>query len=80
MQWRSAFVPGAPANQAAPSTDYVPASGTLTFTAGARQEDATILVNGGTTVPPDEYFVVQCGNPTNAPTGVFWGLRFGGIT
>ncbi len=80
VQWRTVFVPGAPGNQAAPSTDYVSASGTLTFPPGTTQEDATILVNGGTTVVPGEYFVVQYGNPTNATMGGFWGLGFGGIT
>jgi hypothetical protein len=30
-------------------------------------------------VEPDEYFVVQFGNPTNATMGGFWGLGFGGI-
>ncbi len=79
-QWRTVPVPGAPGDQADPTTDYTPASGTVTFAPGETSKSVTISINGDTTVEPDEYFVVQFGNPTNASMGGFWGLGFGGIT
>ena len=79
-QWRTVFVSGAPAGQADPATDYTPASGTVTFAPGETTQTVSISVNGDTLVEPDEYIVVQFGNPTNAKMGGFWGLGFGGIT
>jgi virginiamycin B lyase len=79
-RWRTVFVPGAPANQADPTTDYTPASGTVTFAPGATAQTVTISINGDTLVEPDEYIVVQFGDPTNATMGGYYGLGFGVIT
>jgi Neocarzinostatin family/Calx-beta domain len=79
VDWRTVFVPGAPGNQADPATDYTPASGTLTIAPGDTFGNVTILVNGDTLVEPDEYIVVQFGNPTNARIGGFYGLGFATI-
>jgi hypothetical protein len=78
--WRTVFVAGGPGNQADPTTDYIPASGTVTFSPGHTSQTVTITVNGGEVVEPGEYIVVQFGSPTNATMGGFWGLGFGGIT
>jgi hypothetical protein len=79
-QWRTVFVPGAPGNEADPSSDYSSASGTVTFTPGETTQTVTISVNGDTLVEPDEYLVVQFGNVVNAKIGGFYGLAFGIIT
>jgi Calx-beta domain len=79
VQWRTVYVPGAPAGQADPATDYTPASGTLTFAPGDTSKSVAVSVKGDTLVEPDEYIVVQFGNPTNASMGGFWGLGFAGI-
>ena len=44
VPWTTLFVPGAPAGQADPGTDYVAASGTLTFLPG--QTDLTVIDRG----------------------------------
>lgn len=79
-QWTTVFVPGAPAGQADPGTDYLPASGTVTFAPGQTTATAPISVKGDTTVETDEYIVVSFTHPTNARMGGFWGLGFGVIT
>jgi hypothetical protein len=78
-QWRTVFATGAAGNQADPATDYTPATGTVTFTPGETAQTVTIPVNGDTLVEPDEYLIVQFGNPTNATMGGFFGLGFGVI-
>ncbi len=78
--WRTVFVAGAPGNQADPATDYTPAGGTITFAPGEIAKSVTVVVNGDLAPEPDEYIVVQFGNPTNAGMGGFWGLGFGTIT
>jgi len=47
-------------------SDYVAASGTLTFAPGDTSKPVAITVNGDTTTEPDEIFVVNLSNPTNA--------------
>ena len=49
----------------APS-DYTAASGTLTFAPGTSTQTVTVLVNGDTLAEPNETFVVNLSNPTNA--------------
>jgi hypothetical protein len=46
--------------------DYVPASGTVTFTPGETSRTITLLVRGDLAVEHDEYFSVNLSNPTNA--------------
>ena len=77
VPWRTLFVPGAPAGQADPGTDYVAASGTATFLPGQTDTTVTIVVNGDLLVEPDEYIVVSFDHPTHAVMGGFWGLGFG---
>jgi uncharacterized protein with beta-barrel porin domain len=47
-------------------TDYVSASGTLTFTPGATTRTIVVTVNGDTTPEADETFVVNLSAPVNA--------------
>ena len=47
-------------------SDYQATSGTLTFAPGETSKTITVLVNGDTTVEPDETFFVNLSNPTNA--------------
>jgi hypothetical protein len=54
---------------AAAGSDYVAASGTLTFAAGTTTRTVAVLVNGDTTVEPDEAFVINLSSPTNAVLG-----------
>ena len=47
-------------------SDYVAASGTLTFSPGQTVKPITVTVNGDTTNEPDETFFVNLSGPTNA--------------
>ena len=47
-------------------SDYVAASGKLTFAPGAATQSVTVLVNGDATAEPNETFVVTLSRPTNA--------------
>ena len=58
VQWLTAFVPDAPAGQADPDADYVPASGTVTFAPGETTKTVSLLIHADVTVEPHEYFVV----------------------
>ncbi len=78
-QWSTLDVSGAPCCQANPATDYVPASGTVTFAPGETSASVPIAINGGQSISSNEYIVVSFNNPTNANMGGFWGLGFGGI-
>jgi hypothetical protein len=80
VQWTTYVNPGAPGNQADPATDYIPASGTLTFAPGETSKTVTVLVNGDTQVEPDEYLMVAFSHATNGYVAGFWGLGFGVIT
>src|ERR1035437_8119003 len=55
------------------SGDYVPTSGTLTFTPGETSKPITVTVNGDTTVEPTETFFVNLSSPTNATIAVAQG-------
>ena len=46
-------------------SDYVAASGTLTFNPGETTKPLTVLVNGDVLYEPDETFVVNLSNPAN---------------
>jgi hypothetical protein len=54
-------------------TDYVAASGTLTFTQGVTSRTITVNVNGNTTVESDKTFFVNLSAPTNATIAVAQG-------
>ena len=77
--WSTFVVPGAPANQADPATDYTATSGTVTFTPGQTSKTVTISVNGDTVPEPDEYIVVAFTNLNHAAIGGFFGVGFGVI-
>jgi hypothetical protein len=80
VAWTTAFVDGAPANQADPATDYAPTSGTVSFAPGETAATVSIPVDGDPQVEADEYVVVAFHDPTSAVIGGFWGLGFGSIT
>ncbi len=80
VQWTTEHVASAPAGQADPGTDYVAASGTVTFAPGETSKTVPVTVKGDTTTETDEYIVVAFAHPTNARMGGFWGLGFGVIT
>ncbi len=79
VQWTTKQTPGAPAGQADPADDFIPATGTVTFAPGDTEESVTITVNGDTTVEPDEFVLVSFSQPTNAKVGGYFGLGFGRI-
>ncbi len=47
-------------------SDYVAGNGTLTFAAGTTTQTVNVLVNGDTTVEPNETFVINLSAPTGA--------------
>jgi CSLREA domain-containing protein len=51
---------------ATPPTDYQGISGSLSFAPGETSKTITVLVNGDTTVEPNETFTVNLSNATNA--------------
>ncbi|MBI2834822.1 MAG: IPT/TIG domain-containing protein [Acidobacteria bacterium] len=52
---------------ASAGSDYVSKSGTLTFNPGTTTQPVSITVNGDTAIEPNETFVVNLSNATNAP-------------
>lgn len=54
-------------SSASAASDYVAASGTLTFNPGQTSRTVTVKVNGDMTVEPNEQFFLNLTNPTNAP-------------
>jgi hypothetical protein len=54
------------ADGTADSSDYVPSSGSLTFTAGQTSKIVSVQVMGDVEEEPDEVFYVDLENPTNA--------------
>jgi hypothetical protein len=57
----------------APTTDYVAASGTVTFAPGQTSTTIPLTIRGDS-LGTQEYLIVAFGNPTNAAIGGFWGL------
>ncbi|MEB3316525.1 MAG: Calx-beta domain-containing protein [Cyanobacteriota bacterium] len=53
-------------NTATVENDYTAKTGTLTFTPGQISQDIIISVNGDTAIEPDETFLVNLSNPSNA--------------
>lgn len=78
--WSTGVAGGAPSGQATPGSDYVAASGTITFSPGQTSTTIAITVKGDTVREPDEYVIVFVNSPTNAVMGGFYGLGFGGIS
>jgi aryl-phospho-beta-D-glucosidase BglC (GH1 family) len=50
-------------------SDYLAASGTLTFAAGQTQKTVTVQINGDTVYEPDETFLFNLSSPTGATLG-----------
>src|SRR5437773_4493325 len=66
-EFRRVLVRYATANGTATAgSDYVAASGTLTFAPGVATQNVAVVVNGDPTPEPDETFVVTLSSPTNA--------------
>jgi hypothetical protein len=76
-QWNTAFINGASNVQATPSTDYTPASGTVTFPPGATTETVPITAVNHDLGMPYKLLVVSFHNPINANPGGYYGLAFG---
>ncbi|MFN9672406.1 MAG: Calx-beta domain-containing protein, partial [Microcystis sp.] len=53
-------------NTATAGSDYTAKTGTLTFTPGQISQDIMISVNGDTAIEPDETFLINLSNPSNA--------------
>lgn len=53
-------------NTAVAGSDYVAASGTVTFTPGQLSQTVSVSINGDTTFEPNETFFVNLTTPTNA--------------
>ncbi len=70
VDWATRFVPDGPTNPflgpQAPTSDYVAASGTLTFPPGTTSATFDLAVLTDSTPGPDEYIVITFTNPTNA--------------
>ncbi|HJU91301.1 MAG TPA: PQQ-dependent sugar dehydrogenase [Pyrinomonadaceae bacterium] len=56
-------------NTASAGTDYVPTSGTLTFTPGQQSQPITVTINGDTAPESNETFNVNLSSPDNATLG-----------
>ncbi|MGZ4716861.1 MAG: Calx-beta domain-containing protein, partial [Acidimicrobiales bacterium] len=76
----STTIPPSASVPLADSSDYVAASGTVTFAPGETAKVVSVTVNGDVTVEPDELVVVWFSGATNATVGGFYGLGFGVIT
>ncbi|MFT5201934.1 MAG: glucose/arabinose dehydrogenase/PKD repeat protein [Candidatus Aldehydirespiratoraceae bacterium] len=64
---------------AAAASDYVAASGTVTFNPGDDEQTVSITIIGDGTHEPDEDFFVHFSNPANALIGGMFGLAAAGI-
>ena len=49
-------------------SDYVPTTGTLTFTSGVNSRTISVTINGDTVLEPDESFLVNLSGATNGAT------------
>ena len=81
VTWKTLNVPNAPVTAylgpQAPTTDYMPSSGTITFAPGQTAADVHIPVLHCSTPVGVEYIVVSFLAQANARNGGFWGLGFG---
>lgn len=77
--WTTRFLVGGSGAQATAGSDYLTASGTVTFPAGQTSKFVSVKVVGDKVVEPDEYVVVAFESPKRATIGGFFGLGFGTI-
>ena len=66
VQWNTLPPDETPGCTADPGTDYIAASGTVTFAPGVTAQSVTISVLGDTVVEPNECFGVSFHDPVNA--------------
>jgi hypothetical protein len=78
VQWRTVDVPGNP-NWATSGSDYVAATGTLTYPVGATRQYIAVTVTNDSVHEPSESVLVALGATTNAKIGVPLGLVAGVI-
>ncbi len=71
--WTTEFLTDGSRPTQAPTTDYLPASGTVSFAPGQTSATVPITVTGDS-LGVVEYLVLAFTNPTNAAIGGFWGL------
>jgi hypothetical protein len=57
-------------------TDYTPANGTLTFTAGVTTQTVNVTITGGTLASGDLYFYVNLATPVNAVIASYQGIGY----
>jgi hypothetical protein len=79
VQWNTLAPSETPGCTADPGTDYIAASGTVTFAPGVTAQSVTITVNGDTVVEPDECVLVHFHDATNAVVDGFYGIGVGTI-
>jgi len=79
VQWNTLAPSETPGCTADAGTDYIAASGTVTFAPGVTAQSVTITVNGDTVVEPDECVLVHFHDATNAVVGGFYGIGVGTI-
>jgi parallel beta-helix repeat protein len=78
--WTTLHQPGLKGNPAEPGTDYVPASGHVTFAPGETAKTVPVELIGDADIEPNEYVVVSLANPVGGYLGGFLGLGYGTIT
>ncbi|MEZ5140179.1 MAG: Calx-beta domain-containing protein [Acidimicrobiales bacterium] len=76
--WTTIVVQGL-GGSATPGSDYVAATGTVTFQPGETAKTISIKVAGDKAIEGDELVLVSFGSPKNATIGGFFGLGFGTI-
>jgi uncharacterized protein YjbI with pentapeptide repeats len=80
VPWTTLHVTGSPTIYGAPqapTSDYTPSSGTVTFLAGQYTAVVHIPVSADSAGSLAEFIVVSFHDPTGALVGGFWGLGFG---
>jgi hypothetical protein len=80
VPWTTLHVSGSPTilgAPQAPTSDYTPASGTVTFAPGQTTADVVIPVSADSASPSPEFVVVSFRTSTGAYMGGFYGLGFG---
>ena len=72
--WTTLHQPGLKGNPAEPGTDYVPASGYVTFAPGETATTVPVELVGDADIETDEYVLVSLANPIGGYLGGFLGL------
>jgi hypothetical protein len=75
-EWDTFVVSGSDI-EAAPGSDYVAASGTLTWPADTFVANIEVTINGDDVSENDEWLIVTVHDPSHGTIGGFYGLAFG---